>query len=127
MGLHTDLKIHTAARKLLGAVTESTIQMRRDVKQSLGKMMIDESLDITTLIQRANMDKDKSPHLNALLEKKCRVEVLLQVSLDGRFISPGLYGTAIRFAQSVGQQAIGWRRNSQERQLQDSQGDSARA
>lgn len=127
MALHTELKIHTAAFNLLEAVTDSMIQMRRDAKQSLGRKMLDESLDITTLIQRANMDRDKTGHLAAVLEKKCRVEALLRVALNKRFISTGLYAVASRCAQSVGQQAIGWRNNSQQRQLHGSQGSNARA
>lgn len=127
MGLHTDLNIHAAAVNLLDAVTESTLHMRRDAKPHIGRMLLVEALDITTLIQRANMDRDKAQHLDALLEKKSRVEVLLLVSLNRKLISPGLYGLATRWSTSIGKQAIGWRRDSARRQLHDRQGGHASA
>lgn len=127
MGVHTKLSIHVAAMKLLDAVTEANLQMRRDAKPSLGRKLIDESLDITSLIQAANMADDKVPSLTKVLLAKSRVEALLQVSLDKKLISTGLYAEASRWTTSVGQQAIGWRRSSQQRQLHGPQGGNARA
>lgn len=127
MAIHTDLQIHVAATKLLEAVTESTLHMRRDAKKPIGERMIGEALDITTLIQMANMDQDKTGHLTEILKKKCRVETLLNVALNKKVISPGLYGLASRWAVSVGQQATGWKKNSQQRQLHDRQGGHASA
>jgi hypothetical protein len=127
MAIHTSLPIYVAAMKLLDVVTESTLQMRRDAKKPLGEQMMADSLDITTLIQTANMEQDKMAPITEILRKKSRVETLLQISLNRRAISPGLYGLASRAAVSVGQQAIGWRRNSQQRQLSGSQGNPARA
>lgn len=126
MGLHTKLPIHDAALKLFGVVTNCTLQMRRDAKPTIGRKMLDECLDITTLIQRANIDQDKRPHLSAVLEKKSRIEVLLQTALDAKCISPGQYAQASRWAVSIGQQAIGWR-NFEKRPLHDRQGGHASA
>ena len=127
MGLHTNLSIHVAATKLLDAVTEGTLQMRRDAKQIIGRALVDECLNITTLIQQANTEQDKVPYLDALLRKKCRVEALLKLSLDKKLFTPGHYGVASAHAVSLGKQAIGWRKDSQKRQLHDRQGGHARA
>lgn len=127
MGLHTDLRIHTAAAKLLDAVTESALQMRRDAKKFIGEKLLDDCLDIQTLIQRANIATDKTPYLDAVLEKKCRIEALLKLSLDKRLISTGHYSIATEHAVSLGRQAVGWRNSSKQRQLHDRQGGHASA
>jgi hypothetical protein len=127
MGLHTDLRIHSAATKLLDTVTDGVLQMRRDAKKPIGEKMIDECLDITTLIQLANTEKDKTGPLAALLQKKCRVEALLKVSLDKKLISPGHYALATQQAVNLGKQAVNWRNDSQRRQLRDSHGSHASA
>lgn len=127
MALHTTLPIHTASRQLFAAITNAVLEMRRDAKPHFGKLILEESLEISTLIQRANMSEDKDPHILGVLEKKSRIEFLLQTALDTRLISTGHYGNAIRFAQSVGMQAVKWRRDSQGRQLHHRQGGDARA
>ncbi|SRR5258708_29782529 len=127
MALHTELNIHTAAQKLLSAVSFGTLHMRRDAKPCIGNKMVEEALDITTLIQRANIADDKAPHLDAVLEKKCRVEALLQVALDHKLIGARLYSRASHWSRSVGQQASGWKKHSQRRQLHDRQGGHASA
>ncbi len=41
----------------------------REFKQSLGKRVIDECIDVLMLIARANSTPDKRPHLTLLVEK----------------------------------------------------------
>lgn len=127
MGLHTNLRIYTAAEKLLETVTEGTFNMRRDAKPILGEKLVRECLDITTLIQEANTERDKAPYLNRLLQKKCRVEALLKVALNKARFSTGHYAIASAHAVDLGRQAVGWRNDSQKRQLHDRQGGDARA
>ena len=127
MGLHTNLRIYTAAEKLLEAVTEGTFNMRRDAKPILGKQLVKECLDITTLIQEANIERDKTASLNRLLQKKSRVETLLKVAMNKARFSTGHYAIASAHAVDLGRQAVGWRNSSQQRQLHDRQGGDARA
>lgn len=105
----------------------STLNMRRDAKTLIGKRLMDECLGITTQIQLANMDTDKTAHITKLLVQKSRVELLLKKALDLKLISPGQYGLAVRHAVDVGRQAVGWKRNSQQRQFHDRQGGHDRA
>lgn len=127
MGLHTNLRIYTAAEKLLETVIEGTFNMRRDAKPILGKQLVEECLEITSLIQDANTAQDKVPHLNQLLRKKCRVEALLKAAMNKAKLSAGHYAIACGHAVEVGRQAVGWRNDSQRRQLHDRQGGHASA
>ena len=127
MALHTSLAIHTASRQLFAVVTNAVLEMRRDAKPHFGKLILEESLEIATLIQRANMAEEKDPHILGVIEKKSRVEFLLQTALDTKLISTGHYGNAIRLTESLGKQAVRWRKDSQERQLRRRQGGDARA
>lgn len=46
MGMHTDLSIYKASLGLLQMATNLTRNIPRDLKQSLGKRVIDECIDV---------------------------------------------------------------------------------
>ena len=66
MGMHTDLSIYRAAMGLLHMATTLTRNVPRDLKQSLGKRVIDECIEVLMLIARANATQDKRPHLTLM-------------------------------------------------------------
>jgi hypothetical protein len=109
--VHTDLPIYRAAYDLLDVATDTARQMRRDVKPFLGRKLIDECVELTVLIQRANRAKDKLPHLNGVQERVQAVEVLFRICRDKRFTDTGRYAKAVSLTQSVGRQATGWSRS----------------
>jgi hypothetical protein len=107
-----NLPIYKVAYDLFKEVTESTREMPRDFKMSLGGRIRDESLDIVTLIFRANAAANKVPHLNDLIERVDVVNLLLRLARDMRFISTARYAKAIALTLQVGKQAGGWRKHS---------------
>lgn len=110
MAVTTTLPIYKVAYDLFREVTESTRNMPRDVKQSLGGRVRDETLEIVTLIFRANAALDKVPHLNDLLERLEVVNLLLRLARDMHFIATKQYAAAIALTDQVGKQAGGWRK-----------------
>jgi hypothetical protein len=108
MAIHTQLPIYKVAYDLLDAATEMTKNMPRDFKVSVGGRIREECVAVLTLIFRANIAKDKSPHLLELRERVQVAELLIRLSKDKRFISTGQYAKAVLLTQMVGKQATGW-------------------
>lgn len=112
MALHTSLPIYKVAYDLLSAATDVTGSMPRDYKASLGNVIREECIEIVILIARANVARDKVPHIDALLERLQVAELLLRLSRDKRLISTGQYAKVVELTTSVGKQANGWRKHS---------------
>ena len=121
MALHTNLPIYKVAYDLLDTITDLAKNMPRDFKASIGGKLRDECIEILTLIFRANVARDKTPHLGTLIERLQVTELLLRFSRDKRLISTGQYAKAIELTQSIGKQAGGWRRSAN-RPLPDGHG-----
>jgi len=110
MALHTQLPIYKVAYDLLDVITELARNMNRDFKVSIGGKLRDECVEIVVLIFRANVVRDKAPHLSKLIERLQVAELLLRLSKDKKLISHGQYARAVELTQSIGKQASGWRR-----------------
>ncbi|RON52896.1 four helix bundle protein [Pseudomonas frederiksbergensis] len=112
MGMHTELSIYKVSLGLLQMATNLTRNIPRDLKQSLGKRVIDECIDVLLLIARANSTRDKQPHLVLLVEKVQVVEFLMRLFKESRFISITQHATAIEVTTSIGKQANAWKRST---------------
>jgi len=112
MAMHTELSIYNAAMGLLHMATNLTRNIPRDLKQSLGKRVIDECIDVLMLIARANSSRDKRPHLEQLIEKVQVVEFMMRLFKDNRFISIPQHAKAIEVTTSIGKQANAWKRST---------------
>ena len=86
--------------------------MPRNLRRPLGEKVIDECVELTVLVFRANVSKDKVPHITALLERLQVAELLLRLAQDLRCISRAQYARAVELTTSIGKQASGWRRAS---------------
>jgi hypothetical protein len=112
MAIHTQLPIYKVAYDLLGVATDVTKNMPRDFKASIGTQIRNECVGLVVLIFRANVSRNKLPHLESLIERLQVAELLFRLSKDKRFISTGQYAQAIRLTDSIGKQANGWRKSS---------------
>lgn len=112
MALHTNLPIYKVAYSLFDLSTDLAKNMPRDYKQSIGGRVRDECIAIMVLIFRANVARDKTPHLDELLERQQVAELMLRLSRDKRLISTSQYAKAIELTSSIGKQAGGWRKSA---------------
>jgi hypothetical protein len=110
MAITSELPIYKVAYDLLDAITDLSIHMRRDFKQSIGNKLRDECVEIVTLIFRANCAREKASHIETLLERLQVAELLLRLARDKLLISTGQYAKAIALTDKVGKQAGGWRK-----------------
>lgn len=112
MAMHTELSIYKAASGLLQMATNLTRNIPRELKQSLGRRVIDECVDVLMLIARANAARDKRPHLSLLVEKVQVIELLMRLFKDNRFISVSQHAMTMEVTASIGKQANAWKRNT---------------
>jgi hypothetical protein len=123
MALHIDLPIYKLAYDLLDLATDLTRNMPRDFKASLGNQIRNECVSLMVLIGRANIARDKTPHLDAMLESQQVIELLMRLSHDKRFISPKQWTRSIDLTDRIGAQTGGWRKWAmQQRPMHNGQG-----
>lgn len=112
MALHSDLPIYKVAYELLQLAIAMSRNMPRDVKQLVGAEICQQCVQITALIFRANVARDKAPHLLDVIERVQAAELMIRMSRDLRLIGTKQYAAAIALTAQIGKQANGWRRAS---------------
>ena len=112
MALHHQLPIYRLSYDLLSVAVEVTRNIPRDFKRLLGEKVREECVEMLVLIFRANIARNKTPHIEYLLERLQVVELLLRLCRDKRFISTGQYARAVEITDQIGRQATGWKRHS---------------
>lgn len=112
MALHTNLEIHKVAEELLGLSLDLVRNIPRDLKQVVGAKIRDECLQVLVLIGRANMTRDKLPHINLLLESIWMLNYLLRVLTNRGLISKGQHAKAMMMTASIGRQANAWKKSA---------------
>ena len=73
MGLHQELPLYKASYDLLLAIFEFTKGFSKEYKYTVGESLKKETIDLLTLIYRANSRKDKR---EVLQETRERIEVI---------------------------------------------------
>lgn len=111
MALHSQLPIYRAAYDLLSVAVDFVQNMPRPFKAAIGDRLRDLCVDVVLLIFRANCAREKTPHLEDLLERLEELQLLLRLCQDKRFISRAQYAKAVELTTSVDKQANGWRRH----------------
>lgn len=111
MAMHTELQIHKAAEELLGIVLNLVRNIPRDLKQVVGAKLRDERLQVMVLIGRANMARDKLPHLNQLLESIWMINYLMRALTNQGVIAKGQHAKTMQATASIGRQANAWKKS----------------
>ncbi|NMY07616.1 four helix bundle protein [Pseudomonas veronii] len=112
MALHTELEIHKVAEELLGLSLDLVRNIPRDLKQVVGAKIRDECLQVLVLIGRANMTREKLPHINLLLESIWMLNYLLRALTNRGLISKGQHAKAMMMTASIGRQANAWKKSA---------------
>ena len=112
MALHSELPIYKVAYDLSDLSIDLVRNMPRDVKDVIGRDLRRECQHLVVLIYRANVSKEKAPHLVETVERLQVTELLLRHARDKRFISTQQYARAIGLTVSIGKQATAWRKSA---------------
>ncbi|MBN9640395.1 MAG: four helix bundle protein [Achromobacter sp.] len=113
MALHTDTKIFKATYDLSLLVEKLVANMPRNYKAVFGKRLHAQSFDLVMQVYRANSATDRPPLIRALREGVEATNLSLRLAVDLRLISRPQYGQAIELTDSIGRQATGWLKHSE--------------
>ena len=111
MALHHDTRIYAAVVELGKVILPLVRQMNRDVKQLLGRMLVDEVLWMGILIMRINKapGEKRPPMIEELIEHLELVQMNLRFCRELKYIAPADWAKSLPIIESVGKQAYGWR------------------
>jgi len=112
MAQHTQLPIYKVVYDLLNIVADIHTNMDRSFKRTIGEKIISECVELTVLVFRANVSRDKAPYLTELIERLQVIELLLRLGKDKGIIHRPAWARAIEQTTSIGKQANGWRKSA---------------
>lgn len=116
MAIHDRLPIHRTASELLATVTRIHSQMQRGFKRTVGDKIVQHCADMLDLVALANADRQgRTAHIKAILSHNRAAVVWLRVAFDLKAVSPKLWSQAVPLLESVGKQANGWLKKSNEK------------
>jgi hypothetical protein len=110
--LHHELPVYKTTFDLLSVAVDLTRNLPRDLKRHLGDEVLGGCTQMVVLVFRANIAREKVPHIEELLERVEVVNLLLRVLVEKHFISREQYARAIQLTTSIGKQAGGWKKAS---------------
>ncbi len=105
------LPIYKLTYELLGRVIRVVKKFPRDHKHTLGEKIKVEIIEIVVLVYRANASHSRVLIIEKLIESLEVVGLLMRASYDLRIISQKDYASLIEMTESIGRQAMGWKKS----------------
>lgn len=114
MAIAQHLPIYKRAGELARLVADLSKGWRRDFKRTLGEKVLNECIDVSILVFRANTagGQERVAHIQQILERIQVVELMLRLSVDLGLLNSTQHGRAIQITDDIGRQATGWKRNA---------------
>lgn len=110
MAMHENLPIYKIAYELFSLSADLTLNMRRDIKMSMGAEFRAECTKILMSIARANSSVNKLAHITEIIERNDVVKFSLRLFKDKRHITVKQHAAAIELIESISKQANGWKK-----------------
>ena len=111
MALFSDLPVYKATYDLLLAIFQFTKDFSKDYKYTVGESIKKETLELLTLIYRANVKRDKN---EVLVEARERIEVIrlfIRLMKDMQQISIKQFVQINESVENVSKQLSGWQKS----------------
>lgn len=114
MGLHHELSIYRDSRTLLVKTISIVRNIPRDLKQTLGRSLLEGVSDFSRLIMHANiaMGAGKIPHLDELLAKLEVIGFQFRALAEMGAVPRTHHAEVIELMAAIGKQAGGWKRDN---------------
>ena len=112
--IHTDLPIYKKGYDLLTLASDVQLNMPRTFKQSLGKRVHDECVDLLIEIGYANASRGdvRCGYIRSVLRRLEVVSLMMRVGHDKGFISRKIWAKSMEMTNTIGDQAGGWLKKS---------------
>ena len=113
MGLHNELPVYKASYDLLIAIFEFSGHFKKEYKYTVGESLKKETIELLTLIYRANSRTDKK---EVLQEARERIEVIwlfIRLMKDMKQINLKKFVEINKTVENVSKQLTGWQKSIQ--------------
>ena len=102
--------IYRTALHLLQFTIKETAHFTRQMRPTLGKMLIEDAVTLIGVICKANAAQDKYEHLTEALNLTEAIEAMWQAAYEVRAINIKALAGSIDLTGSISKQAAGWRK-----------------
>ena len=109
-GYVKDTPIYRAAIDLLNFALNTTKDFSRQMRPTLGKILIESTVDLVGKVCKANAARDKYQHLTDALEVVESIAAMWQAAHEVRLINITAFAKAIELTECIARQAAGWRK-----------------
>jgi hypothetical protein len=112
MALYSELPVYKATYDLLLDIFRFTKNFGKEYKYTVGESLKKETLELLTLIYRANVRRDKQDVLQEARERIEVIRLFIRVMKDMRQVSLKQFVQINTSIESVSKQLSGWQRAS---------------
>ena len=112
MAKYEHLPIYKQTYDLLLLAMQATKLFPREYKYTLGQNIKEEIVGLVIFIYRANSARDKTAHIQSILERIQVIHILIRLSHDMRILQRKYYARLAEMTDSLGRQAQGWLKSS---------------
>ncbi len=113
MKLHSDLPVYKSCYDLLLGIFEFTKEFSKEYKYTVGESLKKETIDLLTLIFRANSRRDKNVVLQQARENIEVIRLLIRLMKDLKQINLKRFVTINQKVEEVSKQLSGWQKSQQ--------------
>ena len=111
MGLHNELPVYKASYDLLIEIFQFTKEFSRDYKYTVGESLKKETIELLTLIYRANSRKDKGGVLQEARERIEVIRLFIRLMKDMKQINLKKFVEVNKAVENVSKQLTGWQKS----------------
>jgi hypothetical protein len=113
MGLHNELPVYKASYDLLIEIFQFTKEFSKDYKYTVGESLKKETIELLTLIYRANSRKDKQEVLQEARERIEVIRLFIRLMKDMKQINLKRFVEVNKVVENVSKQLAGWQKSMQ--------------
>lgn len=113
MALSEELPLYRDTYRLLNNLIVLTQDFPRFFRYSIGSRMVDLTLDMLSLIYRANGSYEKVGVLAEILDRYRMLQMLFRVCVEQKVITERKYAPFGLLLEQIGRQATGWKQYSE--------------
>jgi hypothetical protein len=113
MGLHNELPVYKASYDLLIGIFQFTKEFSKDYKYTVGESLKKETIELLTLIYRANSRKDKQEVLQEARERIEVIRLFIRLMKDMKQINLKRFVEVNKVVENVSKQLAGWQKSMQ--------------
>ena len=110
LALYSDLPVYKSTYDLLIGIFQFTKDFGKEYKYTIGESLKKETIDLLTLIYRANIKKDKQEVIQEARERIEVIRLFIRVMKDLRQISLKQFVQVNELVEQVSKQLAGWQK-----------------